>query len=434
MAQGRPLELDEPPPPVRRVVLVGGIGVGLVLAALLLGLATGAPKRGFDVHPWDGPRALLCVVGIIVTGCAVSMRPGHYAGWLLGSAAGLVGYGVGGQPPAGTEWHLRPARDWIAGVPNAWDSVQVFFGAAAVFGLIATALTRAPRRLVLGTALAAIVFHFAAILSAITSPPPTPWLTDQYWKRVSRPHLQFFYFNNAYQFYSPDPGPACEVWAAIEYETDDSAAGKDVQWVMAPRRSRNYVDPMGLSFYRRLSISENVAQYHAPGWQQTEAEQAAVSARREHYRSVIPYGLRPETTRPMAQQRIEPNELVTRQVLPSYARHLAAMHADPAKKVKSIKIYRTQHSILPLNYFRGNPDRDPEIPGMSPYDPSLYLPYFQGEFTPDGKLVDSMDPMLYWLVPIEQKMARPDPNRRYDFDKYYVDFTSVHAGAERPRE
>ena len=46
------------------------------------------------------------------------------------------------------------------------------------------------------------------LANAITSPPATPWLTTQTWVRLFRPHLEFCYVNNAYQFYSPQPGPA----------------------------------------------------------------------------------------------------------------------------------------------------------------------------------------------------------------------------------
>ena len=70
--------------------------------------------------------------------------------------------------------------------------------------------------------LAGMAFHFAGILSAITSPPPTPPVTDQYWRRVAREYLMFAYMNNAYQFYSPDPGPACELWVCFEYDTGNA--------------------------------------------------------------------------------------------------------------------------------------------------------------------------------------------------------------------
>src|SRR5262245_36290195 len=115
-----PADLDEPPPPVERVLTVGLIGVGLSVTALVLGRATGAPLRGFETHSFDGPRALLSTLGLFVAGCAVSMRPGWFGGWLCGAACGLIGYGFGAPAPDGKEWYLVPPRDWYAGVPNSW--------------------------------------------------------------------------------------------------------------------------------------------------------------------------------------------------------------------------------------------------------------------------------------------------------------------------
>src|SRR4051794_10870054 len=128
-------DLEEPPPSTGHVLAVGLVGVGLLLVAFVLGLATDAPRRGVDTPPWDGPRALLSGLGLLVAGCAVSMRPGWYGGWLCAAAAGLLGYGLGAPPPYGTEWHLAPPRDWFAGVPNSWDSIQLFFGVGSAIAL-----------------------------------------------------------------------------------------------------------------------------------------------------------------------------------------------------------------------------------------------------------------------------------------------------------
>ena len=120
----RSIDLDEPPLPSRTIWIVGLIGVGLSVAAWAAGYASGAPRQGFESHSADGPRALLAILGLLVAGCAISMRPGWHGGWLCGAASGLIGYGFGGLKPAGTEWYLAPARDWYAGLPNSWDSVH----------------------------------------------------------------------------------------------------------------------------------------------------------------------------------------------------------------------------------------------------------------------------------------------------------------------
>jgi hypothetical protein len=439
-------DLQEPPPPTLRVLAVGLVGVGLVAVAFVYGLAAGAPRQGFDVHWADGQRALLSCVGLLLTGCAVSMRPGWFGGWLCAAAAGLIGYGLGGPPPAGTEWYLAPPRDWYAGVPNAWDSVQLFFGVSAGVGLVGAILTNMPRRVVLSFMLVWVAYHFAGIVSAITSPPPTPWLADQYWKRIGKPYLQFAYMNNAYQFYSPDPGPACELWVCVDYRPegrgDDPDAPKECEWHYIPRREINYVDPLGLSLYRRLSLTENVAQYQPPGYVALPAEVAAAEARRARAGQDPERGV-PRMGYPTDYERRVPNDLVVRQILPSFARHLAKQYARPGKEVHSVKIYRTLHLITTLPQFRGyEPNIGQKIMAWDAYMPSLYLPYFQGEFDVKGELKDPRDPLLYWWVPIYNA---PKNNRfpatleeyrrnieRYGNNYYFTDTVSRHAGCDRP--
>ena len=433
-----PVDLHEPPPPTSRVLTVGLIGVGLVLAAFAFGLATGAPLRGFDTHWADGPRALVAILGLFVAGCGVSMRPGWYGGWLCAAAAGLIGYGFGASPPDGTEWHLAPPRDWYAGVPNAWDSVQLFFGVAGAIGLVGALLTRLPRRAVLVCILAGMAYHFAGIVSAITTPYPTPFVAEQYWRRVARHYLQFAYMNNAYQFYSPDPGPACELWVCVKYmrpgaAENDPDAEKECAWVYIPIRSRDYKDPLGLSFYRRLSLTENVAQYQRGGYYPGPAEADLIERRRQSQEARI------ERYGQQAVQRMVPVDLVSRQLLPSYARHLAAANARDGWEVRGVKIYRTLHTIVTPDQFVGfNQATNAREPAWGPYNPALYMPYYQGEFDPNGNLKDPEDGLLYWLVPIKPLSTPPPSRQEYlatgGFKRYFRDYVSVHAGCERPVE
>jgi hypothetical protein len=429
-------DLHEPPVPARQVLIVGLTGVGLVVVAFAVGLATGAPVRGYDAHGADGPRALLASLGLLLAGCAVAMRPGWYGGWLCGAAAGLIGYGFGASPPVGTEWYVAPPRDWYAGLPNAWDSVQLFFGVAGAIGLIGAACTRLPRRAVLAVILAGLAFHFAGILSAITSPPPTPPVSDQYWRRVAREYLMFAYMNNAYQFYSPDPGPASELWVCVEYRRpgaaeNDPDAEKECAWEYVPRRSRDYRDPLGLSFYRRLSLTENASQFHRAGYFLPPAEADLVERRRQADDARIPRYGRSDV------QRLIPVELVSRHVLPSYARHLAKSRAREGWEVRGVKIYRTQHTIITPDQFVGfDSTTNRRLDPWGPYNGSLYMPYYQGEFDPAGNLKDPQDHLLYWFVPIVPVRTPPASRDEYErsggFKQYFIDYVSVHAGCPRP--
>jgi hypothetical protein len=429
-----PADLHEPPPPIPRVLLVGLTGVGLVLTALVFGLVTGAPRQGFEAHWADGPRVVLSCLGLLLAGCAVSMRPRWYGSWLCLAGAGLIGYGGGGSPPAGTEWYVAPPRDWFAGMPNSWDSVQLFFGVLGGAGLVGAVVTRVPRKVAYTFALVAVAFHFAGILSAITSPDPQPWLTGQYWRRISRNYLLFAYMNNAYQFYSPEPGPACELWVCLEYApAPGTDGGKDCHWLYIPRRQTHYKDPLGLTFYRHLSLTENIAQY-TRSYSPLAAEAEHINRRRTSEDERIPRHGLPDV------QRLVPNELVVRQLLPSYARYIAKAYDRPDRALTGMKMYRTTHTIITLYQFRGyDLSLDKTVPGMSPYSPFLYMPYYQGEFDANGHLKDPTAPLLYWLVPITPQEGRPLPEspeeyRKYGFDRYYIDFVSIHAGCKRPLE
>jgi hypothetical protein len=67
------------------------------------------------------------------------------------------------------------------------------------------------------------------------------------------------------------------------------------------------------------------------------------------------------------------------------------------------------------------------------------MPYFQGKFTRDGRLINPADPMLYWLVPISPVPGREEVPLDYEaykknggFQYYFTDYVSRHAGCERP--
>ena len=64
------------------------------------------------------------------------------------------------------------------------------------------------------------------------------------------------------------------------------------------------------------------------------------------------------------------------------------------------------------------------------------MPYYQGEFDPAGNLKDPQAPLLYWLVPIVPHDTPPTSAAEYrargGFNRYFIDYVSIHAGCPRP--
>jgi hypothetical protein len=249
----------------------------------------------------------------------------------------------------------------------------------------------APRPVRRAAVSAVILFHFAGILSAVTSPPATPYLTSQMWTRVFRPYLQFTYLNNAYHFYSPEPGPANHLWFFVTFND-----GRKPLWFDMPQRPADIKDPLALEYYRRLALTEQINQLMPVGSVNPPASRNnARGARGEEIRS------HPDLV-PALQYR-PPNEMTRNHVIPSFVRYAAYMLSDSQpERVASIRLYRVEHRIIMPHEL---------LQHVNPYDPTLYRPYYQGEFTADGKLKNPEDPMLYWVVPIVRELKKGIPLR-----------------------
>jgi hypothetical protein len=93
-----------------------------------------------------------------------------------------------------------------------------------------------------------------------------------------------------------------------------------------------------------------------------------------------------------------------------------------------VKIFRVEHRVLPAQAFLNRYDENGNKleSGNDPYHPVTYRPYYYGEFNPKGELINPVDPMLYWLVPIVPKkpLNESDPD--------YTDYMSDYAGAKFP--
>src|SRR5215813_9575618 len=137
-----------------------------------------------------------------------------------------------------------------------WDSLRMALGVFTIVALVGAAIVLLPRvgRRIVASLL--LLVHFGGILTAVTAVAPhngspPPWLPTTLWTLVYRPYLQFAYLNNAYHFYSPDPGPPTLVWFRVEFED------KHVHWYKLVDRDQF---PTRLQYQRMLALTESTNQ------------------------------------------------------------------------------------------------------------------------------------------------------------------------------
>ncbi|MFO0938797.1 MAG: hypothetical protein U0798_20020 [Gemmataceae bacterium] len=394
-----------PPPNPQTITRSRQIGLGLCAVAALLGAIASALS---DASFLNTPRIWLCFIGAVVAGSALSLKSTCWKSWLWASATMVL------------------AR---FGFPSHWDSFQFLTTVLAAICLAGAVLAYLPLAVRSGVAIVFFIFHFGGILTATTWPHPTPWITDQLGHRVYQPYLKFMYLMNAYHFYSPDPGPASHLYFLVKSQTNeiDPNTKKPIEileWVTIPTRPEQIKDPLALTYYRRLAISEQCAMATPDAFTPQTFEKSEVYARRME----VLNGLRPGYPRiPIAPPEIEPWGVqykvpaprITTYILPSYVRHIVAHHSTEKQKVVMVRVYRLEHRIMtPAMMAKSD---------LDPYHPTTYRPYFLGDFDANGGLIDPQDPMLYWLIPILNKPggATPGDPKKKDFE----DYLEKHAGA-----
>lgn len=278
----------------------------------------------------------------------------------------------------------------------SWDSLILASSVFTVVSLLIGIFVLLPLLAKKTTAICFVLFHFAAIVSAVTSiePPnaPASWLATNLWAYYFRHYLTFTYLNNAYHFYSPEPGPPALLWSKIQYEDGT------FRWFKIPNRTES---PIQMHYQRMLSVTEstNVASSHSPdNWD--EKLQRRNLAGLANQPQIAPLN------RAMSQSNMfkEPAEYSKRMLL-SYALYLTKKFAHPADKpsihINNIKIYRVTHSIItPGDMSRGE----------NALDPTLYYPYFMGSFDKNANLIEPNDPFLYFLLPITRNSNPNEPS------------------------
>lgn len=271
------------------------------------------------------------------------------------------------------------------GMAAEWDTIRLMVTVAATIAAgsaIVLLMPVAVRRLIVSLL---ILIHFSGILAATTNVPPPganpSWLTMQLWTRFYRPYLNFVYLNNAYHFYSPEPGPASLIWARIEYDNGTAF------WEKIPNRKEHVKDPLLIEYYRRLSLVEAVNQT-------ITLPTVPLDVARKHTLACLQDGMPPpeEVVQYLpAVGQYRPLTMSSKKILESYARFLAQNFTRPDTPIKSIKVYRVTHTILHPGLF---------AQGTEPNDPTLYMPFFLGEFDRTGELKNAEDPYLYWFIPV----------------------------------
>ena len=359
------------------------IGVGAALIAALL------PK-------WSGTAGVLVrvvpvVVGLVAAGGAVSLRLRFAGQDMEDRAKSAIVVAVAA---------LVPLLAYAA-TDKDWDSIRLLFEVMTGVGVAGAVLVLLPtlaRRVVVSLL---VLIHFGGILTAVTSVPPpggdAPWLTTEVWTRFYRPYLQFMYLNNAYHFYSPEPGPPTLLWFHLKY-----ADGSE-RWVRLPEREQFHTRQ---EYQRRLALTES-ANMLVPPLQNFPRQMEDMRLMAGNTNSP-PIPVHPQLPSNMQCRIPSP---YSRKMIEAYARHVGHNYPsekDPEAEVTRVAVFRVIHTML-------SPEQMKE--GMRPTDPTTYLPYYQGTFDKDGKQKNLPDPFLYWLIPI---MWVPEKSLPSDFPQDYA--------------
>jgi hypothetical protein len=392
---------EQPPFPLptpQRSYRITAIGAALCAAAAACG-AVG------DDAPISTIRLVLVAAGCLTAGAGLSLRPGLPPGWLLFAlAAGLS----------------------ILGLPAHWDSVRMVAGVACGVGLAGAVIAALPMNARFALASVAALYHFFGIFLATTWPDPSPNLTGQIGTRTHLPYLMFMYLRNAYHFYSPEPGPASLFAGLIEYEKQNPGGAPEIQreWIQIPGTGEFARDPLGLRYYRRLSITEQASgTMPTPmGYEKQDVWQRRVKAANGDWSNIVRVPMVPNDYEPVASQYRLPQPFLAKYVIPSYARHILKENSKADRPARAVKLYRLEHRVISVAEFADNKD---------PFHPETYRVFFLGEFVlnDDGSeavLKDPQDPMLYWLLPV---FRRPNVANPKTVEDEIDDYFSKHAGS-----
>jgi len=369
---------------------------GAVFASLLA-LALGKFAPDFLVPL----RVVLIVGALVAAGMVVWWRLCDLGEQTFEARAWTAGFVVVG---AALIFCAREAMD------ESWDSLRMalgVFSAVAAGGAVIVLLPSIGRRIAVTLLL---LFHFGGILTAVTAVAPhngaaPPYLPTAIWSLVYRNYLQFAYMNNAYHFYSPEPGPPTLVWFRVEFE-DGS-----VYWYKLAEHGQFSTR---LQYQRMLALTESTNQ-PGPGIHPERLALLYLSRSSAGDR----LGIETPSLQDASNHYRETSDL-TKVYLPSYVRHVVWTVREKAGKqdvpVASVHVYRLAHNIISAPQLKA---------GVEPDDKSFYTAFFLGVYTEDGKLLD--DPFTNWMLPIYRKPLRQDFDlRNWKRDSELIDMLEKH--------
>ncbi len=323
--------------------------------------------------------------------------------------------------------------------PEDWFTIQRFWLVGGFLSCVAAALwaaTRPTRQLVLS---GVILYHFLGLISATLSAQPGPWIGAQLWTRFYRPYLEFFNINNAYRFYSPEPGPANHYWFHVIFKSGPAPDDLQAMWFKLPETDDQFqsLQTVGLQYQRLLAFAQNAETYeppepaelpwavfertyNSPGKKEAWSENLKDLEKKPRWMMAVPF----HPTMPLDQQYRKPthSSMIFCESFCRHLGHVAKYPEHPDWPIERIRVYRVLHLLGSYPHFA-----DPQIP-RSPNDPESYFPYYYGDFNIHGERFEDADPFLYWLLPI---MRDSKPGQVPARDALIRNFCFAHAGDPR---
>jgi hypothetical protein len=391
-----------------------------------------------ELRPWfvANPPLVWCGLGIVVflTGWILATLPGMEnprvlcalgVGLFLSRSCSLAlrGYGDGrfGRLRISCFFLLCMTVQWAAAavlIPQSWDSIRILgiVFAAVIGAVLFLALLPAPIRKLVFLALLCVHFLGIACLSlpGIKDGFLSALLRAKFYNAIQKP----MYLQSNYQFFSHLSNEYPLLWFRLDYQDDRQ------EWLRVPDAARV---PSLVEFDRERSLANYLAldlmrEQDTLDWSQRVLKRNQDAAALHPPLPPLPATIFDFET-PMA---FAFPGVAVRKTVASFIRHVALTKPRLANgaSLKSIRLYLVFHRVMrPLEM----------IEGSMPDEPRFYLPYFIGDFSLKGELLDPEDGLIGFALPIFPTVGIdaefPGASRRSE-----IDFFLLHSGLDLSKE